>query len=326
MLTLDSQVLLLLCSRLGLPKDSDLLPFTTRDWKPLSEKIRLSSLETPLGLVGQSADELTRRLDISPTEAQRIAALLQRSDRLSSELDRLGALGIGVVTRLDPDYPARYLMRLKDAAPIVLFYAGEPALLGQPGIAVVGSRHLDQTGEECAAFIGSACGLSGMVLYSGGARGVDTISTAAALQVRGSAVSILADSLERAVRDPDRRGFILRGDLCLATPYSPDAGFSVGAAMGRNRLIYCLADYAVVVASDLERGGTWAGAVEAIKAAWVPVFILDHPRMPEGSRRLLERGGIPFPYPFPETFSNLPLWLSEHGKPAPPKPAQLGMF
>jgi predicted Rossmann fold nucleotide-binding protein DprA/Smf involved in DNA uptake len=53
--------------------------------------------------------------------------------------------------------------------------------------------------------------------------------------------------------------------LCLVTPFSPNAGFSIGAAMGRNRLIYCLADYAIVVASDAESGGTWAGATEALK-------------------------------------------------------------
>lgn len=29
--------------------------------------------------------------------------------------------------------------------------------------------------------------------------------------------------------------------------------------MGRNKLIYTLADYALVIASDAETGGTWAG-------------------------------------------------------------------
>ena len=73
-----------------------------------------------------------------------------------------------------------------------------------------------------------------------------------------------------AIRLPEIRHALERGDLCLVTPYSPNAGFSVGAAMGRNRLIYCLADYAIVVASDAEKGGTWAGATEALKNGWVP--------------------------------------------------------
>jgi len=112
-------------------------------------------------------------------------------------------LGIEVLTRADEDYPARYKERLKDSAPTILFYAGEKALLGQPGIAVVGSRHLDEPGRNCAEFVGNACGLSGLVLYSGGAKGVDSISMNAALTSRGTAVGILADSLEKSIRKPE---------------------------------------------------------------------------------------------------------------------------
>ncbi len=81
--------------------------------------------------------------------------------------------------------------------------------------------------------VGNACGLSGQVLYSGGAKGVDTLSMEAALEARGTAVGVLADSLTRAVKS--QKEALSRGDLCLVTPHSPSAGFSVGAAMGRNR-------------------------------------------------------------------------------------------
>jgi predicted Rossmann fold nucleotide-binding protein DprA/Smf involved in DNA uptake len=117
-----------------------------------------------------------------------------------------------------------------------------------------------------------------------------------------------------------------RGDLCLATPYSPGAGFSVGAAMGRNRLIYTLADYALVVASEAGKGGTWAGASEALKNGWIPVFVLEHAQMPEGNPLLLERGALPFPYPFPEPPSRLPAWLEAHASRPGSGPTQLGLF
>lgn len=108
--------------------------------------------------------------------------------------------------------------------------------------------------------------------------------------------------------------------------FSPNAGFTVGAAMGRNRLIYCLADYAIVVASEAEKGGTWAGATEALKAGWLPIYVLQHPKMPDGNRQLLQRGAQPFPHPFPEHYSKLPQWL-EANSPAPKtSPSQLGLF
>jgi predicted Rossmann fold nucleotide-binding protein DprA/Smf involved in DNA uptake len=252
--------------------------------------------------------------------------LLERSDPLAKSLDHLESLGIGVLTRADPDYPVRYKERLKDSAPCVLFYAGERLLLGQPGLAVVGSRHLDEAGQDCAEFVGNACGFSGLVLYSGGAKGVDTISMRAALEARGSAVGVLADSLERAIRVPDTHSALERGDLCLVTPYSPNAGFSVGAAMVRNRLIYTLADYAIVVASDAESGGTWAGATETLKAGWVPLFVLDHPAMPEGNCMLMQRGALPFPHPFPEHYSKLSDWLKNQAGQVKTPPKQLDLF
>jgi predicted Rossmann fold nucleotide-binding protein DprA/Smf involved in DNA uptake len=325
MLSLDSQVLLLLCSYFGLPKDSDLSPLTLREWNRLARKIQFSVLRQPEELLGQTVEELQKQLDLPEAEAERLVRLLQRSGALAIELERLASRGIRVMTRADIDYPQRYHQRLKESAPAILFYAGEAALLGQPGIAVVGSRHLDQVGQECATFVGNACSLSGLVLYSGGAKGVDTLSMNAALEARGSAVGILADSLEKTIRNPEVCSALGRGDLCLATPYSPNAGFSVGAAMGRNRLIYCLADYAIVVVSDAEKGGTWAGATEALKAGWIPVFILEHALMPEGNRLLLQKGGVAFPHPFPEHYSKLSEWLKENSLPPKPQATQLGL-
>ena len=326
MLSPDSQALLLLCSHVAIAEYVDLAPLTLREWNALARKIQASKYLRPEGLLGQSASDLKTQLELTEAEAERLARLLGRAEELDEHLRRLVLMGVEVVTRADADYPQRYRQRLKDAAPIVLFYAGEPALLGQPGIAVVGSRHLDQAGQECAAFVGNACGLSGLVLYSGGAKGVDTLSMKAALEVRGTAVAILADSLQKAVQDVRNQPAISRGDLCLVSPYSPEAGFSVGAAMGRNKLIYCLADYAIVVASDFEKGGTWAGATEALKAGWLPVFVLEQTAMPEGNRQLLLKGGVAFPHPFPEHYSKLASWLQENSAPPKPKPIQPALF
>jgi predicted Rossmann fold nucleotide-binding protein DprA/Smf involved in DNA uptake len=114
--------------------------------------------------------------------------------------------------------------------------------------------------------------------------------------------------------------------LCLVTPYSPNAGFSVGAAMGRNRLIYCLADYAIVVASDAETGGTWAGATETLKNKWVPVFVLEHAHMPEGNKLLLQKGALSFPHPFKEPPVKLAVWMKEKAASLPAEPSQPSLF
>ncbi len=96
--------------------------------------------------------------------------------------------------------------------------------------------------------------------------------------------------------------------------------------MGRNRLIYCLADYAIVVASDAETGGTWAGATETIKNGWVPVFVLEHKNMPDGNKLLLQKNTIGFPHPFKESPLRLPDWLKEKTAGLPNQPSQPGLF
>ena len=318
----DALALLLLCSQLGLDDDS-IKPLTLREWNPLARKMQAASIR-PADLLEFTQADLQTRIELPTEYATRITQLVERSNNLQRELNCLASLGIYPLTRADADYPERYRQRLKDSAPAVLFYAGEKALLGQPGIAVVGSRHLDEAGEGCAAFVGNACGMSGLVLYSGGAKGVDTISMESALEARGTAVGVLADSLERAVRG--QKEALRRGDLCLVMPYSPNAGFSVGAAMGRNRLIYTLADYAIVVASDAETGGTWAGATETLKNGWVPVFVFEHDAMPEGNRLLLQKGALAFPHPFKEAPVQLAGWLQEKAKSLPLQPSQQSLF
>ena len=321
-LTTDAQAMMLLCSRLSLSDETAFKPLTLREWNSLARKLMDSSLETPGGLLGLSADGLSTELALSDSEAERVNRLLSRGGGLAIELERLESLGIWIVTRADAGYPQRLKQRLKRAAPAILFGAGEQALLGQPGLAVVGSRNVDDQGKTCADYIGNACAREGLVLYSGGARGVDAISTSAALEARGTAVSVLAHSLERAIRAVGARPKLVNGDLAFVTPYSPNAGFSVGAAMGRNKLVYALADYALVIASDAGKGGTWAGATEALKAKWLPVFALDGPGVADGNQQLLQKGAISFPDSLLTASLDLRKWLETQTEGFIPSPAQ----
>lgn len=325
MYSADSQIIISLCSHLGLSYQSDVSPLSTREWNAVAKCLDANTIQ-PGELLHIEPAQLSELLEKDKPSVDRITALLSRSGSLAIELERLESLGIDVLTRADADYPARYKQRLKENAPVLLYYSGERALLGQPGIAIVGSRNLDEIGQLAAQFVGNACGLSGLVLYSGGARGVDSLSMTASLEARGDAVGILADSLEKAIRTPENRKYLEKRELCLATPYSPSAPFNVGAAMGRNRLIYTLADYAIVVASDFEKGGTWAGATEALKAKWLPVFALQHEQMPLGNKKLIELDAIPFPYPFSGHYSELPAWLYSHSPIPEDDSEQLSLF
>ena len=326
MLSNDALAMIMLCSRLGLDPDSDPKPLTLREWNPLANKIANSRIKTPGALLGLSVSELQKALDIDKKHAEELWVLMDRSGVIAIELERLESIGIKVITRADKDYPERYRNFLKEFAPAILFYSGEKALLGQRGMAVVGSRLLDQIGERASELIGNACGLSGLVLYSGGAKGVDTISMDASLDARGTAVGVVANNLDRIIRTPLYRNAIQHGNLCLVTPYLPSAPFSVGNAMGRNRLIYTLADYAIVVCSSANSGGTWAGATQNLKNNWVPLFVLDYEEMPEGNALLIKNGAVPLPQSVTEDHKLFLEYLENMSGAGNIKPEQLGLF
>ena len=292
MLNDDSQVVLLLCSAVGASDTPEARPHSAREWNELSRKISVSTLGSAGALVGLRALEIAAKLEISPADAERIQRLLEDNNSIARELERLRSLGITAVTCVDGEYPSRLRESLKHMAPPVLFAAGKLTLLNRGGVAVVGSRSVDERGKSFAEEIGHKCAAQSVTVISGGARGTDAIAMGASLSAGGASLGVLADSLERAVRAPNLRDALEDGKLALVTPYSPSAGFSIGAAMGRNKLIYGFADYAVVVSSDVEKGGTWAGATEALKTGSCPVFVRMGDEVPAGNHGLIRKGGL----------------------------------
>ena len=321
----DGMVLLALCSAFGLPDGaaaSGPAPFTLSEWNKLARQIHGSALKLPAALHGRTAAELAKVLAILPGDAERIVQLLGRSSRLALELEGLFSRGLWAVTRPDDLYPKKLRDTLKHQAPTVLFGAGDIQLLRRGGVAVIGSRNIDEAGTAFAQEVGRKAAAR-LPVISGGARGTDRLAMGAALEVGSQAIGVLADSLERTVRQPDLRQLLLDSQLVLLTPYAPSAGFSVGAAMGRNKLIYGLADFAVVVSSDFQTGGTWAGAVEALKAGWCPVFARDGAKVPKGNRELLKLGVTPLSEDDLHRVSDLPAWLAQHAR---TKPVERDLF
>lgn len=292
----DAWVTLLLCSRLG-QKAAPGEPEPLRDaaWHTL--RIGLEERRARVsGLLGRSGAELQGAFGWNAAFSAQVAALLASDARRQSivaELARLAERRIWVLSWYDAAYPARLRQRLGPRAPVLLYGAGPPGLLTGRGVAVVGSRHLDPAGEAFAAAIGRRCAEACLAVFSGAAWGADRVAMLASTAAGGQAVGVVAGRLEQLLRDRQFGPLVESGALTLVSKVLPAAGFSVGNAMDRNKLIYCLAERAVVVASSLNTGGTWAGAVENLKREWVPLYVRDGPDVPEGNRALIAAGGLP---------------------------------
>jgi predicted Rossmann fold nucleotide-binding protein DprA/Smf involved in DNA uptake len=233
-----------------------------------------------------------------PFGRARLDTLLGRGFLLSQAVERWNARAIWVVSRADATYPRRLKARLKEDAPPLLYGCGDVALLEKGGLAVIGSRHVDDALISYAENVGRLSAEAHRSIVSGGAKGIDRAAMQGALLAGGDVAGVLADSLEKAVLSRDNREPLMDGRLVLISPYDPAAGFNVGHAMQRNKLIYALADAALVVTADFEKGGTWAGAIEQLgRLHFVPVFVRNDANAGKGNSALLNRGGKPWPNP-----------------------------
>ncbi|MCX7817664.1 MAG: DNA-processing protein DprA [Kiritimatiellae bacterium] len=230
----------------------------------------------------------------APVESERVRRLMSRGGEMALALERWLNKGLWVLCRSDAAYPGRLKSELKAKTPPILYGAGPLELLGEVGLGVVGSRHAPEPSLGVARILGCAAARCGVPLVSGGAAGVDMAAAEAALDEGGRAVLVLGDSLlRRACRKPER-DYLREGRLVLLSPCSPESRFSVGAAMGRNKIVYALADTVVVISASVGKGGTWAGATEALKL-WPNdrVFVWVADGAPEGNRKLVEKGALP---------------------------------
>lgn len=251
----------------------------------------------PVDLLGNERDELVHNL-ADTLDSERLFHLLDRGLLMSQAIDQWQSRGIWIVSRADATYPKRLKAKLKQQAPPILFGCGERSLLEQGGLGIVGSRKVDDAISEFVENAARLASNSGYSVVSGGARGVDQIAMSTALDVEGTVVGALAENLNRAVVSSQYRNALRSHSLVLISAVDPSAGFNVGNAMARNKLIYALSDAGLVANADYEKGGTWAGAIEQInRLKCCPVYVRTTERTPKGNKALIERGAHPWPNP-----------------------------
>lgn len=293
----DAKVVLMLTSPLiggSREVSGDLL--SPGEYKRLAQLLRKKRL-APRGLLGPDAADLIGECG-TVIEQERLERLLTRGYLLTLAVEHWQARALWTLCPEDADYPQRLKARLGDNAPPILHGCGDFDLLETGGLAVVGSRHVHEQLIEFTKDIGGLAARAERTIVSGGAKGIDRSAMWGALEAGGKVVGVLADSLEKTAMNRENRDALLNGRLTLISPHEPAAVFHVGKAMNRNKLIYALADAALVVSGDFNKGGTWAGATEQLdKLRMVPVYVRDAEDSGQGLAALLKKGAIPWPNP-----------------------------
>ncbi len=110
------------------------------------------------------------------------------------EIARAAAEKVEVLTCEHECYPAR-LKEIYDP-PLVLYVRGNPQVLKQPGIAMVGTRHPTPYGSGMAERLACDLAAQGLLIISGMARGVDTASHRGAITAKGKTVAVFGTGVD----------------------------------------------------------------------------------------------------------------------------------
>lgn len=285
----NSEVIISLCSHVSLPED--LKAYEPAEWSKLAEKLMEANLQ-PSELAFFSENEYKSILNFNSEEILRIKKLIDRGGGLAFELEKYSNMGINIITRADVNYPKMLKSRLGKSCPPLFYYAGDLTLLDRKCVGFVGSRNVDDDDITFTDRIVSTINNIGYDIVSGGAKGVDTISSLTSIKNGRSAVEFIADSLVRKIRVKANISAIQNKQLLIMSAINPDTGFTSGIAMMRNRYIYAQSLSAVVVKSDYKKGGTWSGATDCIRHEVCPVFCRDISTC-KGNQELIKLGAIP---------------------------------
>jgi len=285
-----TQAVLLLTAHLHKASQADVTPLTPSEWGRFAGWLHAENKRPEELLEADEPASVLQGWHDRTVTHERVLKLLGRSAALGVVLERWERAGLWVLARSHPDYPSKLKQRLRRGSPPLLIGCGNAGILKSPGIAVVGSREASEDDLRFTWEFGRKVAEEEHVVISGGARGVDETAMLGCIDAGGSAIGILADGLLRTITSTKYRDALETDRIVLMTPFNPEAGFNVGNAMARNKYLYCCADAALIVASGKSSGGTWAGAVEALRAEWIPVWVRTGPHSPGGNAALVRKG------------------------------------
>lgn len=210
-------------------------------------------------------------------------------ERLEADLEWLSTPGHQLLTFDNPDYPP-LLKRIPDP-PVALWLSGDPLLLWQPQLAVVGSRNPTRGGLENARAFAAYLTQQGLLITSGLADGVDAAAHEAALQ-EGSTIAVLGTGVDviYPARNRQLAAQIATSGL-LVSEFPPGTRARPSHFPSRNRIISGLSLGTLVVEAGYRSGSLITARLSSEQGR--EIFAIPgsiHNPMARGCHRLIRDG------------------------------------
>ncbi|WP_227938311.1 DNA-processing protein DprA [Alkalihalobacillus deserti] len=267
----------LFCAQLTQTKTT---PLTIIEWNAVVKSLSEQNMQ-PEVLFDLSTVEMDNVLTkTTETQKDRIIKKIVSRQKLGVsiiELKEIVHQGYGIMFRAQMPYRLKKLTQ--KFIPPFFYYAGDPSILSHRTLGVVGARDANNVELQQTAEISKKAASYGVVIVSGGARGIDTTAVEATLENGGKAIIFPSEGLAKWVKKSNIRNHISNGNLLLMSAQKLDAPFSGSYAMQRNKFIHAPSDAVVVSSSKIsgkKSSGTWEGVKENLKNKWSPLFVIGN--------------------------------------------------
>ena len=256
---------------------------------PVRARLLLEHFGDAPKILAASKSALLRVRNIGDETAEAISNWEKTID-LGGELKRISDFGCHVLIQSDEKYPA--MLREIYDPPLVLYVKGELAAKDKSAVAMVGSRSTTHYGIESARKLAYQLAYVGVIVVSGGARGIDTAAHQGALAAKGRTVAVLGTGIN-LIFPPENVELFERiaenGAVITQFPFNRPAdkqSFPI-----RNRIVAGMTLGVVVVEADLHSGAliTANFATEYGRQVFAVPGRIDSPRS-KGCHDLIKKG------------------------------------
>jgi DNA processing protein len=274
-----------------------LAPAELAAWLRLTESVGPAAARRLLAMAGgpEAVFELSAAaLDqaLSPKQREAFNRPPEHLDTLIAQaLAWLNKPGHDLLVLGDSDYPPRLLATADP--PLLLWLQGRRELLGQPSIAIVGSRNPTAQGGDNARAFARALGQAGYAIVSGLALGVDAAAHEGALDAGAATIAVVGTGLDQVYprRNAKLAARLLAGGGLIVSEYSLGTPVLPANFPKRNRIIAGLSQGCLVVEAAVQSGSliTARQAVEAGREVFaIPGSI--HSPQARGCHALIRQG------------------------------------
>lgn len=205
-------------------------------------------------------------------------------------LEKVYAMGIKVVAKIDRDYPAN--LRQLEGCPAVLYFRGTLLPEDDLAVAVVGSRNATIYGRQITEKLVFELSKNGLTVVSGLARGIDSVAHKMAIDAGGRTIAVLGSGID-SIYPPENRKLAeeivkngaLVSEFSLGFPALPN-NFAA-----RNRIISGLSLGVLVTEAAVDSGSLITAGYAAEQGR--EVFAVPGPvtsKTSEGTNNLIRDG------------------------------------